>query len=205
MEPITRINFIKELQETIGKSFEQTKPSYMMSYGLLHEYAGDIIVPLIRLKKLTIATVELTTCGLISDLLTSVNGASNFFILGMTPYSNEMKIKLGIQPEELSFGGYGVASPEAAKDLARRIKDYSQARVGLAETGLITSSELKKRRTKKKAGEVYTAIAYDKEVIIKQLSIQKDLPRREMRQEIAFRVLRFLETFMKTFDTSSFL
>lgn len=200
MEPITKINFIKELQETIGKSFEQMKPSYMMSYGLLHEYARDIIFSLIRPKNLTIATVELTTCGLISDLLTSISGASQFFILGMTPYSNEMKIKLGIQPEDLSFGGYGVASPEAARDLAQRIKDYSGAIIGLAETGLITSSELKKRRTKKKAGEVYTAIAYDKEVVIKQLSIQKNLQRREMRQEIAFRVLQFLETFIKTSD-----
>jgi len=148
MEPITKINFIKELQETIGKTFVQMKPSYALSYSLLHEYTKDIIIPLVRLKKVTIATVELTTCGLISDLLTSSNGASHFFILGMTPYSNEMKIKLGIKQEELSFGGYGVASLEAAKDLAKRIKDYSEAKIGLAETGLISSSELKKRRTK---------------------------------------------------------
>lgn len=198
MEPITKINFIKELQETIGKTFVQRKPSYTLSYSLLHEYTEDIIIPLVRQKKVTIAAVELTTCGLISDLLTSSNGASHFFILGMTPYSNEMKIKLGIQQEELSFGGYGVASFEAAKDLAQRIKDYSGAKIGLAETGLISSSELKKRRTKKKAGEVYSAIAFEKEVIVKQLSIQEDLPRKEMRQEIAFRVLQFLEFFLKS-------
>ena len=108
-----------------------------------------------------------------------------------------MKIKLGISREDLLFKGYGVASPEIAKQLAQRIQDYSGAKIGLAETGLITSSELEKRKTEKKAGEVYTAITFDGKTSVMKLSIQKDLKRREMRQEIAFRVLRFLESFLK--------
>jgi PncC family amidohydrolase len=153
---------------------------------------------LIHQKNLTIATVELTTCGLISDLLTGSSGASHIFILGMTPYSNDMKIKLGIPNEDLSFKGYGVVSPEIAKKLSQRIRDYSGAKIGLAETGLITSSKLEERKTKKKAGEVYTAITFNKEVSVTKLSIQKDLKRREMRQEIAFRVLQFLESFLNS-------
>lgn len=198
MEPISKINFVKELQELIGKSFEDVLPSFAMSYELLHEYSKNNIIPLIRQKNLTIATVELTTCGLISDLLTSNSGASHFFILGITPYSNDMKIKLGIRREELSFEGYGVVSPESAKDLALRIRDYSGAKIGIAETGLLTSSELEKRRTNKKAGEVFAAIAFDNEVLVKKLFVQRDLPRREMRQEIAFRVLQFLESVLRS-------
>ena len=140
MGPIIKNNFVKELKRIIGKSFEDVQPSFAVSYGLLHEYSRNTIIPLIRQKNVTIATVELTTCGLISDLLTGDSGASHFFILGMTPYSNEMKIKLGIRHEELSFEGYGVVSPESAKDLALRIMDYSGAKVGIAETGLLTSS-----------------------------------------------------------------
>ncbi|MFX1515187.1 MAG: CinA family protein [Promethearchaeota archaeon] len=175
--------------------------TYVMAYALLHQYTKESIIPLIHKKGVTIATVELTTCGLISDLLTGSSGASHIFLLGMTPYSNEMKIKLGIPREDLSFKGYGVASIEIAKHLAQRIQDYSGAKIGLAETGLITSSELDKRRTEKKAGEVYAAIAFKKETSATKLSIQKDLKRREMRQEIAFRVLRFLENSLKSFVT----
>ena len=198
MGSVSKINFVKELQELIGKSFEDVLPSFTMSYGLLHEYSKNNIIPLMRQKNLTIATAELTTCGLISDLLTGNSGASHFFILGMTPYSNEMKIKLGIRREALSFEGYGVVSPESAKDLALRIRDYSGAKIGIAETGLLTSSELAKRRTKKKAGEVFAAIAFDNEVLVKKLFVQRDLPRREMRQEIAFRVLQFLESVLRS-------
>ncbi|MHA2246419.1 MAG: CinA family protein [Candidatus Hodarchaeales archaeon] len=200
MGQITKINFVKELKRIIGKPFEDAQPSFTMSYGLLHKYSRNNIIPLIRLKNVTIATVELTTCGLLSDLLTGGSGASHFFILGMTPYSNEMKIKLGIRRDELSFEGYGVVSPESAKDLSQRIRDYSGAKVGIAETGILTSSELGKRRTKKKAGEVFAAIAFDNEVLVKKLFVQRDLPRREMRQEIAFRVLQFLESVLKSSD-----
>ncbi|MFW9906841.1 MAG: CinA family protein [Candidatus Thorarchaeota archaeon] len=195
MDQNNQPNFIRELQ-TIIREPKQVENTYPMSYGLLHRYAKEIIIPILHQKDLTIATVELTTCGLISDLLTGSSGASHIFILGMTPYSNEMKIKLGIPREDLSFKGYGVASPEIAKQLSQRIRDYSGARLGLAETGLITSSELKKKRTQKEAGEVYTAINFNAEVSVTKLSVQKNLKRREMRQEIAFRVLQFLETFL---------
>ncbi|UCG04519.1 MAG: CinA family protein [Candidatus Heimdallarchaeota archaeon] len=198
MEPINQPNFVKELQEIIDGVFDPIKSTYAISYGLLHAYTKRYIIPLLHKNDLTIATVELTTCGLISDLLTGSSGASHIFILGMIPYSNEMKIKLGIEDEDLSFGGYGVASPETAKQLAERIREFSGANIGLAETGLISSSELEKRRTEKKAGEVYTAISFHEEVLVTRLSIQEDLKRREMRQEIAYRVLQFLGDFLKT-------
>jgi PncC family amidohydrolase len=200
MDPNKQPNFIRELQSVINES-KQIENTFPMSYRLLHQYTKEIIIPKLHQKDLTIATVELTTCGLISDLLTGSSGASHIFILGMTPYSNEMKIKLGIPREDLTFKGYGVASPEIAKQLSQRVRDYSGAKIGLAETGLITSSELKERRTKKEAGEVYTAITFNEEVSITKLSVQKGLKRREMRQEIAFRVLRFLETFLTSIVT----
>lgn len=200
MADIKEINFLEELQEAVGSSFKSIGSSFAMSYQLLHEFAKTRIIPLIQQFQLTIATVELTTCGLITDVLTSSSGASHFFILGMTPYSNEMKIKLGIGQEELLFGGHGIVSPKSAKTLAIQIKEYSGAKIGLAETGLLTSTELKKRRTSKKAGEVYSAIAINNEVLVKKLSIQTGLKRKEMRQESAFRVLQYLESVLISFD-----
>ncbi|MFX0086399.1 MAG: CinA family protein [Candidatus Hodarchaeota archaeon] len=192
MEQITRINFIKELEVEI-----KTVTKTISSYSLLCDYTRDYIVPLIRSNNVTVSVIESTTCGLLSDLLTSVSGASEFFIMGMTPYSNEMKIKIGFPKDELKFGGYGVVSRQAVEQLARCIRNYSGADLGIAETGLLASTELKKRRTQKKAGEVYAAILSKERNLIERLSVQQNLSRVEMRQEIAFRVLQLLRRFLE--------
>ena len=200
MEPDIKISFLKELQSSIGRPFEQVEPSFTSSYSWLHEFTKSKIIPLIKQKNITVATVELTTCGLITDLLTGSSGASHYFILGMIPYSNDMKIKLGLPSEELSYGGYGVVSTEAAKELAQRIIEFSGAKIGIAETGLLTSSELKNRRTSKKAGKVFASIASKKKASVKELSIQNNLPRRYMRHEIAFRVLQYFLSFLEALN-----
>jgi PncC family amidohydrolase len=192
MVQITRINFIEELEAEI-----KTATKLISSYNLLYDYTREYIIPLIRKNDVTISVVESTTCGLLSDLLTSVSGASEFFIIGITPYSNEMKIKIGFPKDELQYGGYGVVSTQAVKQLARCIQDYSGADIGIAETGLLTSTELEKRRTQKKAGEVYAAIISKKGLLIEKLSVQEHLSRFEMRQEIAYRVLKLLQRFLR--------
>lgn len=192
METITRIKYIEELEAKMGKEMKN-----LSSYSLLHSYTQKNIIPLIVKKDITVSTVELTTCGLLSDLLTSVSGASKYFIMGMTPYSNEMKIKLGFPEKELNYGGYGVVSKQAAETLATCILEYSGSDIGIAETGLLTSSELKARRTQKQAGYVYAAIISKNDLLNKKLSIQSNLPRSEMRHEIAFRVLLLLEEYLK--------
>ncbi|MHA1967507.1 MAG: CinA family protein [Candidatus Hodarchaeales archaeon] len=168
----------------------------LSSYTLLHSYAQKNIIPLIIKNDIKVSTVELTTCGLLSDLLTGFSGASNYFIMGMIPYSNDMKIKIGFPQKELLYGGYGVVSKQAAETLARCILVYTGADIGIAETGLLTSSELKKKRTRKEAGCVYTSIISKNDVLCQKLSVQKDLPRGEMRKEIAFRVLCLIEEFL---------
>jgi PncC family amidohydrolase len=190
METITRINYIEELEAKMGKIKKN-----LSSYSLLHSYTQKNIIPLLIKKHITVSTVELTTCGLLSDLLTGISGASNYFIMGMIPYSNEMKIKIGFPKKELLYSGYGVVSEQAAETLARCILVYSGADIGIAETGLLTSSELKKKRTQKEAGCVYASIISKNDILSKKLSIQKNLPRGEMRNEIAFRVLCLIKEF----------
>ena len=192
MEKITRINYIEEIEAKIGKEKKS-----LPSYSLLHSYVQKKIIPLIIKKDITVSTVELTTCGLLSDLLTGISGATNYFIMGMIPYSNEMKIKMGFPKHELLYGGHGVVSKQAAESLAKSILEYSGADIGIAETGLLTSSELRKRRTQKQAGCVFSTIISKNDSLSRKLSVQVDLERKEMRHEIAFRVLCLLEDFLR--------
>ncbi len=198
MEGISRIHFLTELQEQVSKK----DPPHSMDkdlgigYELLHQFTYQKIVPLLQQNKITISVVELTTCGLLSDLLTGSSGASHYFISGIIPYHTKIKIQLGIPSELLLHGDLGTASLEVAEELAKFVQEKHSTTIGLAETGLLPSTELKTRRTKKVTGEVYVAIATQDQIISTQLSLNKALSRLYMRQEIALRILVFLQNFI---------
>ncbi len=164
-------------------------------YALLHQYSTNIILPLLAKTGTTISTVELTTCGLISDLLTGKEGASSYFILGITPYTSEMKIKLGISKELLVHDGPGTVSSQTARELAEKIRLYAKSDIGLAETGMLPT-DFHQRRTRKRAGEVFMAISTKSNTTSFKFELTSDLPRLLMRHEIAWNVLSILETFL---------
>ena len=69
-------------------------------------------------KKLTIATAESCTHGLIASSLVSYPGISEVFMEGAVTYSNEAKVKrLGVKEDTLNK--YGAVSEETAKEMLR--------------------------------------------------------------------------------------
>ena len=73
--------------------------------------AAEAIAAL-KAKGLSVATAEATTGGLIGHLLTGVPGSSSVFVMGVAPYWNEVKVRLGV-PEAV-LREHGAASAEAA-------------------------------------------------------------------------------------------
>ncbi len=191
---MVEMKFLMELRDRL-KEKDLSPTNNCESYLLLHHFCQEFIIPELVKQKATISVVELTTCGLLSDILTGTSGASKYFLLGITPYSSDMKLKLGISPELLKHVGPGTVSTPTAIALARRVRTYSKSTIGLAETGMLPS-DLDKRRTQKEAGEVHLAIETATTSINKKLTIQHDLPRVIMRQGIAFEVLKTLESFL---------
>ena len=51
------------------------------------------VVKLLKRKKLKISFAESCTGGMLSSAITSINGSSKVFNLGLITYSNESKIK----------------------------------------------------------------------------------------------------------------
>ena len=71
------------------------------------------VVKLLLIKGVTIATAESCTGGLLSELITSVPGASKIFEIGVCTYSNKIKHEyLGV-PKNL-FKHYGAVSGQVA-------------------------------------------------------------------------------------------
>ena len=52
------------------------------------------LVKILTKKKLKISFAESCTGGLLASSITSINGASKIFDLGLVTYSNQIKIKL---------------------------------------------------------------------------------------------------------------
>jgi PncC family amidohydrolase len=99
----------------------------------LKRLATDAVAAL-KERGFTIATAEATTGGLIGHLITSVPGSSSVFRGGVAPYSNAMKLAIGV-PEEV-LKRCGAVSREAAEALAESVREWAAADIGLAESGI---------------------------------------------------------------------
>ncbi len=92
----------------------------------------EVVDSLIQINK-TISVMESCTGGFVSNAITNIPGASNIFSFGAVTYSNEYKIKLGVNKELIDE--YSVYSSEVAKDMSRAITTYTNSNYGIGVTG----------------------------------------------------------------------
>ncbi|SFW43050.1 CinA family protein [Ruminococcus flavefaciens] len=93
------------------------------------------VVKLLEREGLTIATAESCTGGLLSELITSVSGASAVFELGICTYSQRIKTEfLGVPAEVIQE--FGVVSEETALSMVKGLKIRSGADVCVSVTGI---------------------------------------------------------------------
>ena len=69
-------------------------------------------------EKITVATAESCTGGLLAAAFTDYAGISEIFMEGAVTYANAAKVRLGVSEETLAQ--YGAVSHETACEMARR-------------------------------------------------------------------------------------
>jgi PncC family amidohydrolase len=114
------------------------------------------LVTLLRSEKLTIATAESCTGGLIAKLITDVPGSSQVFVGGVVSYSNGMKMKwLGVKQETLD--SFGAVSETTVSEMVDGILTETGAHFGIAVSGIAgpTGGTLEKP-----VGTVYIGVAF---------------------------------------------
>lgn len=87
----------------------------------------------------TISVMESCTGGSLTNSITNIPGASNVISFGAVTYSNEYKIKLGVNSELIEE--YTVYSKEVAKDMARAIVEYTNSNYGIGVTGKLNKPD----------------------------------------------------------------
>ena len=86
-------------------------------------------------RRLTLATAESCTGGLVGHLITTVSGSSAYYLGGVIAYSNELKqALLGVPASILET--HGAVSRECAEAMARGIREQTGADIGISTTGI---------------------------------------------------------------------
>ena len=91
-----------------------------------------IIEKLTKLNK-TISTMESCTGGGIANAITNIEGASEVFKFGAVTYSNEYKIKMGVDKNIIDE--YSVYSMETANEMSKNISKFTNSNYGVGITG----------------------------------------------------------------------
>jgi nicotinamide-nucleotide amidase len=90
---------------------------------------------LLRQKNLTLGLAESCTGGLVSQMMTSVPGASAYYLGGVCSYDNSVKISLlGVDPDALA--GQGAVSEVVARQMADGARRALGVDIALAITGI---------------------------------------------------------------------
>jgi len=88
-----------------------------------------------RAKRLTLATAESCTGGLIAAILTEVAGSSDVFERGFVTYSNAAKTELlGVRAELIER--YGAVSEPVARAMAEGALAHARADIAVSVTGI---------------------------------------------------------------------
>ena len=148
----------------------------------------DIIGEYLIENKLTIATAESCTGGLLAGRLINYPGISSAFLEGMVTYSNDAKHKrLGVKEETLKR--YGAVSRETAIEMARGAADAAGTDIGVSTTGIAGPGG---GTDEKPVGLVYIGLCINDRTSCIELRLSGH--RQQVRCAAVERALEFLKT-----------
>ena len=128
------------------------------------EELEEVIGKYLKNNHQTLAVAESCTGGYLGHRITNVPGSSGYFLQGVLAYSDQAKIDLLSVPAN-TIENFGAVSSHVARAMAAGIREKAGTNFGLAITGIAGPSGGTKE---KPVGLVFTALATDKEVLIKK-------------------------------------
>ncbi len=123
-------------------------------WGADDQTLEGVIGELLRSRKLTLATMESCTGGLLASTITDAPGSSDYFKGGLVTYTNEAKTAYGVAPRLIEE--HGAVSALVAQAMAQAACRALRADVGIGVTGGAGPSP----REGKPAGTVFIGVAW---------------------------------------------
>lgn len=141
-------------------------------------------------RGLTLTVAESMTGGALSDIITSVPGASEFFLGGMISYSPKLKAMVGVPKATLKR--YGAYSQEVATSLAKGSLRRFGSDVAVGITG-----QAHPDRTHR-SPEAWVVVTFGKNVLVKHVICNPTVRRNEARRRVAMVAVDLLLEMIKT-------
>ena len=164
-------------------------------------YVGDIFVGfedqssiealignLLTENNKTLAIAESCTGGNISKIITSVPGASRYFVGSVISYSEQVKIETLEVPETL-IKKHSVVSAAVAKSMALNIQQKFNTDFAIAVTG---NAGPTKDKTDESVGKVFIAIAFPDGISVHDFNFGQ--PREKVIQRASMKALELLKS-----------
>mgnify|MGYP004562645761 FL=1 len=98
------------------------------------------VVDLLINKQKTISTMESCTGGALVNAITNIPGASAILKFSTITYSNEYKIKMGVDSRIIDK--YTVYSRETATEMSKSISNYTNSNYGVGITGKLSKPDI---------------------------------------------------------------
>jgi nicotinamide-nucleotide amidase len=144
---------VRELETALGPSV------YSVDGRSLEQVVGELL----REHRMTIATAESCTGGLLASRLTDVPGSSDYVDRGVVCYSNRSKADLAGVAQAL-IAEHGAVSEAVARAMAEGIRSRAGTNVGVGITGIAGPGG---GTPEKPVGTVSIAVAVDEEIRVR--------------------------------------
>ena len=126
------------------------------------------VITILKRKKLNISFAESCTGGLLSSAITSVNGSSKVFSIGLVTYSNQAKTPV-LNISKKIIKKYGAVSIQCCLAMVNNLSKISRSKVCVSITGIAGP---KGGSIQKPVGLVYIGIKVGKKVIINKCNFK---------------------------------
>ena len=150
---------------------------------------AEALLELCKSKKLTLATAESCTGGLVAAALSEIPGSSLVLDRGFVTYSNEAKQQmLGVIPATIDV--YGAVSTECAEEMAKGALAHASVDLAISITGIAGPTGA---APGKPVGLVYFCAASRSGSIIVRERKYGDIGRANVRRESVLQALAMLQ------------
>ena len=156
------------LINSVLSEIEKLKPligDIIIGYGE-EETIEVVLTRALSEKQITLATAESCTGGKISQLISTVPGASACFNGGIVAYSNQIKIDV-LKVNSDTIQKFTVVSKEVAKEMALNCRSIFNTDYAIATTG---NAGPTKGNSEAEIGTVFIAIATPNEVLVEEFN-----------------------------------
>lgn len=158
---IAQLNFvIDKIEMELGDAV------YGYDSELLEEITGNIL----REKKLSLGTAESCTGGMIAARISSVPGSSDYFMGGITAYSNRIKMNL-LEVKEETLIEHGAVSEKTVTEMLEGALKTLKCDVAISSSGIAGPGG---GSAEKPVGTIWLAVGDSENIVTNKLQLGND-------------------------------